>query len=643
MLNMPILALKKDLYQVRLKYLIYIIAISFNINAQVISFKVAPANISSVGNDEFGPVFYKNSLVFCSNAVSSSPISVTSNSGKLFNLMQAKQKDSLSWRSPNLFSKELTTILNEGPATFNAEGTKVFYVRNTEVEGKLKKINRPSNKLGIFSAEWVDGKWGNIQPFPYNSEDYSLGTPFLSHNGKRIYFASDMPGGFGGNDLYYSEWANDQWQKPVNLGSSVNTKGNESYPYEDADGRLFFASDGHKGFGGKDIYYVMPQNKGWSALVHLDRGINSDADDYGLVTDRNFQYGAFSTNRGKSEDIYTFITEIPQFVDCSQQKENQRCFSFYDERYVDTLYLEYEWDFGNGVKKYGLRVDHCFEAGGKHEVTLNVIHHIADTNIVVSTDYNFEFVDAEQPYIAAPDIWVKGKNITLNGKQSNLPGMEIKGYVWNFAGEEVKRGIEQNYRFDKEGEYEVKLGLLGQKDSLGIIRKECVSKRIKIASDFHEAAMLLNPVSNLVNEGSVDTTGTYHLHMSNYVIGNFSAKEKHEIKNLLKSNNDKQLSLGSEGFLGETEKSMLVYQNIIERYPGTKLLVMFHTNLNKHAKKNLELTGDWAKTMESYLQMNLWPMDKYQCRAFGAEKLKQARAQGPVPTILRAEFIVYKE
>ena len=126
------------------------------------------------------------------------------------------------------------------------------------------------NKLGIFYAVFDGKDWTKIRELRINSEWYNVTTPWISPDGKKLYFASDKPDGYGGSDLYYCQWKHDYWDEPVNLGPVINTKGNESYPFMNAAGEFFFSSDGHPGIGGKDIFFSRLSDSTWIEPVCLD-------------------------------------------------------------------------------------------------------------------------------------------------------------------------------------------------------------------------------------------------------------------------------------------------------------------------------------------------------------------------------------
>ena len=433
-------------------------------------------------NDEFSPVFYKGGIVFCSNMSYNSLAAYIDEHSRLFKIYYVTRKGTTGWNYPKILAREITTDFNDGPATFNENGNIMYYSRNNSVENHLKNISDTTNKLGIFSAELVNGIWTNIKPFAYNNPLYSFCTPTLAPDGERIYFSSDMPGGSGGMDLYYCNWNNNGWDQPVNLGPVINTPKNESFPFACKSGKLFFASDGHKGFGGKDLFYTREINGHWISPVHLDSAINSAADDFGIVTDSTFENGYFSTNRLKTDDIFSFSTAPVEFVSCDSIRENNYCFTFYDEHHhiIDTISATYQWDFGDGIIRIGKEVKHCFPGPGKFLVKLTIIDELTGDTIANQVNYKVELENIEQAYIKSDNIGAVDKTISFTAITSDLKNSGIIDYLWDF-GDGFKPGAPSMSKiFKKKGEYVVKLGLITAKDSVGTIQKTCVTKRIKI-------------------------------------------------------------------------------------------------------------------------------------------------------------------
>jgi outer membrane protein OmpA-like peptidoglycan-associated protein len=156
------------------------------------------------------------------------------------------------------------------------------------------------------------------EPLPFNSEDYSTGHPALSRDGTSLYFISDMPWGYGGTDIYRVQWlGNGQWSAPQNLGLGVNTEGNELFPFVLNDSILYFASDGHFGLGGLDIYESRFRDGLWTKAENLGVPVNSSADDFSFIADSTGNKGYFSSVRnGVNDRIYSFEKHPPQlFLD----------------------------------------------------------------------------------------------------------------------------------------------------------------------------------------------------------------------------------------------------------------------------------------------------------------------------------------
>lgn len=160
--------------------------------------------------------------------------------------------------------------------------------------------------------------WGIPEIFVYNSDEYNIGYPSINEDGTVLYFASDRPGGFGLYDIYKmikDEEGN--WSDPINLGPTINTPFNESYPYIAGD-VLYFSSYGHPGFGGFDIFYSIINEDGeYGTPINMGAPVNSSADDFGFVIDEDYTRGFLSSNRpgGKGEDdIYSFRVVPKSFL-----------------------------------------------------------------------------------------------------------------------------------------------------------------------------------------------------------------------------------------------------------------------------------------------------------------------------------------
>lgn len=461
---------------------IFFVFSAWNLYPQSRPFLLKPASFSSNLNDEFSPVLYQGNIVFCSNERDNSLISYKNEQRRFFKIYIAEKTDSMKWGRPLIFSREITSGFNDGPATFTKEGNIIYFSRNNAIDKSNKDNNEPSNKLGIYTAESIEGKWTAIQPFIHNNPLYTLSTPSLSPEGDRLYFSSDMPDGQGGLDLYYCDRKNDQWEAPINLGPDINTPGNESFPFAGNFGRLYFSSDSLPGFGGMDLFYTSAIAGKWMIPVHMDSLINTPSDDFGIVTDSTGETGFFSSNRRKTDDIFSFSKPKMEFSDCQNVIENKYCFTFYDENYqfMDTIAPIYRWFFDDGTSSAGIEAEHCFPGAGTYTVKLNITDGLTGELIIPEVEYNVELSDIEQAYIHSDSIGMVDQEISFDALQSNLNDFNITEYYWNF-GDGFTQGPPQiSTTFHQKGNYTVLLGLLGEKEPSGIIPKTCVKKQIKI-------------------------------------------------------------------------------------------------------------------------------------------------------------------
>ncbi len=466
------------------------------VSAQQSPYSISKTAFSTDGYDEFAPVFYGNGLVFCSDrgqAVNSQGKAVV----KMF------YADTASANSKSkLFSKYLKSKLNDGPATFNRAGDTIYFSRNLVVEGNFKLLSTYRNKLGLFYAASEGKGWGKVREIRFNTEWFNITMPCLSHDGRRLYFASDKPDGVGGLDIYYSNWRNGYWEDPVNLGPEVNTEGNETYPFVSETGELFFSSDGRSSLGGKDIYVTKQKDNGWHTPVRLSAPVNSEYDDFGIVTTADVREGYFSSNRGKSVDIYHFTSEMPQVWFAEAQKENLYCFSVSDtgKIVVDTLNLQYVWDLGDNTKMTGTKVHHCFPGPGKYSIVLDIIDRATGKPYFRKQTYDIEIVDYDQPYISGPAYSIAGEAVEFDGMKSYLPGYSVTGFFWDFGDGTQKTGAGPSHTFTRPGEYDVRLGVTIKSHATGDVLKRAVTRKIRVLSSRSERDSWLAARSSAVAE-----------------------------------------------------------------------------------------------------------------------------------------------
>lgn len=191
---------------------------------------------------------------------------------------------------------------HDGPACFDSSSQTLLVTRNNMKGGKPVYDKSGTANLKVYSYQLTNGKWSEAPDLPFNSDDYSAGHPAVSPDGTFIVFVSNMQGGYGGTDLYISFRNDTGWSEPSNLGGAINTEGNEMFPFISATGKLYFASDGHAGLGGLDLFSAEPRSDKngyqFDEPVNLGAPINSASDDFSLYYNEVDEWGYFSSNRG---------------------------------------------------------------------------------------------------------------------------------------------------------------------------------------------------------------------------------------------------------------------------------------------------------------------------------------------------------
>jgi hypothetical protein len=433
---------------------------------------------------EISPVIFRDGIIFCSDRrFSAIRDRQTFEGRRLYNLYFAEKKDTSDWMKPEEIKSERSKLFNNGPLCIAPDGKTAYFTSDVET-GKITRKSKFKNHSGIFMAELSGTNLSSLRPFPYNNQQYDVGQPSITKDGKYLFFASNMPGGQGGTDLYYCEWINGQWSPPVNLGPKVNSAGTENYPFMHPSGRLYFSSNRPGGKGNMDVYFTMLTLGSWEDPIAMPDPINSSADDFAFVADVNLQTGYFSSNRRRNDDIYRFASTIIRKASCDTLVENNYCYQMVEENAVkfDTLPFRYEWNFGDGSSKgIGPAVIHCYPGPGSYIVQLDVVNLITKVVLYNEKTYNLEILNVEQPYIAGPDDGNTGQKLMFSADSTNLPGWNITQYYWNFGDESIAIGKEVDKTYLKPGAYNIQLIVTAEPEPGGVVREACVSKNIIIA------------------------------------------------------------------------------------------------------------------------------------------------------------------
>ena len=266
------------------------------------SFYTIKASAFNSGMGDFAPAFFNNGLVYASKSVNTKAIHPTYgwDDSYYINLKQVEfVNDSMVGKS-ELLKDNFLSKAHDGPVSFNSKGDWMVITKNT----LGKKKGKETIMLSLYFSQLVNGEWTELTPFKYNSDNYNTGHAVFAENDQALYFVCDKAGGFGEADIYVSRLKNGEWSEPVNLGPTINTSQNELFPFVQ-NNNLYFASNGHFGLGGLDVFTMEIQ--GGTAVKNLGYPVNTSHDDFGLILDSTGLKGFISSNRGDNVDrIYNY-------------------------------------------------------------------------------------------------------------------------------------------------------------------------------------------------------------------------------------------------------------------------------------------------------------------------------------------------
>ncbi len=483
------------------------------------------------------------------------------------------------------FSKTLNTKYHEGPVTFFKDYKKLVFTRNNYSKGRSRTGTDGITKLKLYSAAENGKGWGNVKELPFNSDDYSCGHPALSPDDTKLYFVSDMPGGFGGTDIYVVEYRDGNWSSPVNLGREINTEGNEMFPYVDENGNMYFSSDGHEGLGGLDVFYVeMRDGIPLSDIQNLGVPINSEKDDFGFITDGKRSGGYFSSNRKRGfgdDNIYSFRHGCRQLNVLVYDAETKQPIENCDVRLSK-----------NGVNKELFvtasdgKVTVCLEAGTDFEFKAlkegyesnGVSYGTFATSLKNKTSITMYLQKSKAPIIKGTVIAevnqrpIKGATVTLqNGKDGST--------------QQVITGEDGKYEFQpkKEGEYSVsarKNNYAENTESLGKVKQTRKSPKT------------VEQNLGLVGQGDIFRLENIYYDFGQYFIRQDAARE--------------------------LETKLIP---ILKKYPNMRIEVRSHTDSRSSDAFNLKLSDSRARAVLDYLAARGVNTKRIEAKGYGESEL----------------------
>jgi outer membrane protein OmpA-like peptidoglycan-associated protein/tetratricopeptide (TPR) repeat protein len=265
---------------------------------------------------EMGPAFFGKSILISSNRRKIDNLNNSHDwTGKDFYKLYKADEENIS--NVMKFAGDVQTKYNVGPVYYDFNGKILFLTRNKVEKRRAVKSGDDQVKLGIYSYKYdaENEQWEDEQSFAYNNQDYNVAHPSVSADGKWMVFASDMPGGMGGMDLWACELKSGQWANPFNLGAEINTKGNEVFPFVSTSNLLFYSSDGKEGLGGLDVYFSAFKNGKAGEAKTISFPVNSMGDDFSFILSHTGNIAYFASNRpgGKGDDDIYLINVLKPF------------------------------------------------------------------------------------------------------------------------------------------------------------------------------------------------------------------------------------------------------------------------------------------------------------------------------------------
>lgn len=587
-------------------------------------------------NLDFSPTFYQNGIVYVTSRQKNG--SIDKQIGEtFFELYYAELNLEGIPMKPQEFSINVNSKTHEGPLTFNRNGTVMYFTRNnTTTSGVRQADSKGVTRLKIYEARKGEFDWESIVELPFNNNEYSTCHPTLSVDGRRLYFSSDMPGGYGGFDLYFVEKRGDTWSQPINLGKEINTPENEVFPFIHETGVLFFASDGRtNSYGGLDIFMVNLTSNDWSSVVNIGLPFNSPQDDLGFILDPDSRFGFFTSNRSKGlggDDIYRFelpsgmvgvdIRLLPTRIIAFDKSNNERI------PQADVRVFERTPD---GLIKNDDFYDIVLQPAedGSGEVIMKMVRKptaqmgepFAQTNdngeavVQIKSDRNYLVLVSKEGYTTSEVIYsTVGETLPqtiragLNVRNCNLLyGMvTVDNYDTRVPHAEVRvvnncNQIEQVVRTNSDGRFEICLPkgcnftLYAQKEgfSKGVDRVSTVN----LTGDLAEINLRINPMAeNILKEPIRE--GTVIVLENLYYDFNKSAIRTGEAREL---------------------EALAAMMNL---YPSMEIELSAHTDSRGSADYNLELSQDRAEAAKEFLVSRGVNAARIRAAGYGESKLR---------------------
>jgi len=475
-----------------------IISISFGQEYEISKVK------TGLRGNVFAPVQFEDKIIVCSDQKNNMKITYLDASNR--NTNELYILDTTNFKSTSVFDKRFSSALHDGPISFGSRNQFAAVSKNQLQYLNGSKLEKANTKLGIYFSKQSNGKWQLLNDFTHNDTSYNVTHPALSEDGMTLYFASDMPGGFGSFDIYKSSLVNGEWSKPTNLGADVNTDKGEVFPTV-IEQNIYFSSNR----GSKQDLDIYKYSEGEKAVL-LKAPINSEGNDFHLTSVDNLSTAFLSSDRGGKDEIYKLNSLFPTFDNCTELAEVSFCYLLEEENamsFDDTPGLIYEWNI-QGVKKRGISVDYCFPGFGEYDIYLNVIDTIVDQVYFEQNYFHLSLEETEQAYISSANAVAPNEKFLVSAERTNIANLNPEGYYWTFDDGTHLKGKTAEHKLTTEGPHSITLGIISKDDG----KKYCVTKQINCTEKASSSIERLNPKEHSIASnpnGETDPTYLYSI------------------------------------------------------------------------------------------------------------------------------------
>lgn len=573
-------------------------------NLQVFSknsdaYKVDTVSFNSAEND-FSPAYFaQGKIVFTSSRAKTQWINRKHGwtNNNYYGVYTTEKGSDGKYLKPTKFMRDLQSKYNDGPICFSQDKTTVYFTRNTS-GGKTGKSSDGNFKLKIFEAKLnIDG-FEKVTELSFNSLEYNCAHPAVSLDGKTLYFTSDMPGGFGGLDIWYSKLGDDgKWSTPLNMGEKINTKGNEMFPYVAFNGLFYFSSNAQEGLGGLDIYEAKIKTDGTVGKIYnMGIPVNSSADDFGIIFSDDMKSGYLSSNRkngNMDDDIYSFsvLRDVKRGKDViikAVEKGNESVV-------IPNAKIKFNSDSA--------------VANDKGEVTI-FIEEDTQYALVAKADKYFEATDELSTKSSDQDEFTK--TIALEKD----PDLSLLAFVLDSKTNQSIEGVKVEIKDAVNGV----LFDAASTTATGEYRKPLIGKKIGDKISFKISLEKQGYLPKTVSfDYSISKPGEIRLNeLLNMTIG------KVEVGGDLAKMIDMKpiyFDLGKSKIRPDAAIELDKVVKIMKEYPGMTVELGAHTDCRSAAAANMKLSTARAKASATYIASKGIPRERITGKGFGESKL----------------------